>query len=92
MDTMEQITVFVGENLLDGAGAVEADSPLFSSGLLDSFHLLELLLFIEDRFGVKITPQDIRPETHRHATPHGRPDPIQDRGGLREGMSDGQSG
>lgn len=62
MDAMDEIMAFVAGTLLGGAQEVQADSPLFSSGLLDSFHLLELLVFVEGRFGVRITPGDIRPE------------------------------
>ena len=28
--------------------------PLISSGLLDSFHLLDIALYVEDTFGVKL--------------------------------------
>jgi len=30
------------------------DEPLFSSGVIDSFGVLELIAFLEDRFGITI--------------------------------------
>ena len=32
------------------------DEPLLSSGVVDSFGLLELIAFVEDSFGVRIDP------------------------------------
>jgi acyl carrier protein len=34
--------------------AISADTPLISSGLLDSLSLVEVLVFVEDTFGVVI--------------------------------------
>ena len=33
---------------------IEPDEPLLSSGLVDSFHLVDLSLFVEENFGVRI--------------------------------------
>ena len=33
---------------------IGAEEPLISSGLIDSFSLVDLALFVEDTFGVKI--------------------------------------
>ena len=41
---------------IDGLDAV---SPLFSSGIVDSFSLIELMTFIEDRSGVRFEPADV---------------------------------
>jgi acyl carrier protein len=35
---------------------LEADTPLFSSGIVDSFGVLELIAFLEEAFGVEIDP------------------------------------
>jgi acyl carrier protein len=37
-------------------GSLAADTPLFSSGMIDSFGVLELIAFLEDRFHVEIDP------------------------------------
>lgn len=34
----------------------DPDEPLLSSGVVDSFGLLELIAFVEDTFGVRIDP------------------------------------
>jgi acyl carrier protein len=39
-----------------GPRRLGADSPLFSSGVIDSFGLLELIAFLEDAYGVTIDP------------------------------------
>ena len=39
-----------------GAGDLKNDSPLFSSGVIDSFGVLELIAFLEDQFQVTIDP------------------------------------
>jgi acyl carrier protein len=38
---------------------VTASTPLFSSGLLDSFHLLELISYVEEQAGLRIAPGEI---------------------------------
>jgi acyl carrier protein len=40
----------------------EAD-PLISSGLIDSFHLVDLAIFIEDKFGVRIDDTELNTDT-----------------------------
>jgi len=35
---------------------VDADTPLFSTGIVDSFGVLELIAFLEETFGVDIDP------------------------------------
>lgn len=39
------------------------DDPLLSSGLIDSFHLIDLALFIEDTFGVPIDDSELNAST-----------------------------
>jgi acyl carrier protein len=39
-----------------GSTRISAESPLFSSGVIDSFGLLELIAFLEDTYGVTIDP------------------------------------
>ncbi len=39
------------------------DEPLISSGIIDSFHLIDLALYIEDRFGVKIEDTELNRQT-----------------------------
>jgi acyl carrier protein len=39
-----------------GTTALDRDTPLFSSGIVDSFGVLELIAFLEDTFHVEIDP------------------------------------
>ena len=43
--------------------AISPADPLISSGLVDSFHLVDLALFIEDTFGVHIDDTELTVET-----------------------------
>ena len=35
------------------------DTPLFSSGLIDSFSMVDLILFIEETGGLRVHPADV---------------------------------
>ncbi|MBW8010928.1 MAG: acyl carrier protein [Chloroflexi bacterium] len=39
------------------------DTPLISGGLIDSFSLVDLALFIEDTFGVQVDDTELNAET-----------------------------
>lgn len=43
--------------------AISADEPLISSGLIDSFSLMDLALFVEDTFGVRIDDTELNANT-----------------------------
>jgi acyl carrier protein len=38
---------------------IRVDEPLISSGLIDSFSLMDLALFVEDTFGVRIEDTEL---------------------------------
>ena len=42
---------------------IDAQEPLISSGLIDSFHLVDLALYIEDNFGVHIDDTELNADT-----------------------------
>ena len=42
---------------------IAPDESLISSGLIDSFHLVDLALFIEDTFGVQIADSELNSQT-----------------------------
>lgn len=42
---------------------VAEDEPLISGGLIDSFHLVDLALFVEDRFGVRLDDSELNANT-----------------------------
>jgi acyl carrier protein len=52
---IEQIAAYISEEILkDPNRQIGGDEPLISSGLIDSFALVDLALFVEDTFGVRI--------------------------------------
>ena len=42
---------------------INPDEPLISSGLIDSFSLVDLALFVEDTFGVHIEDAELNAQT-----------------------------
>ena len=42
---------------------IGAQEPLISSGLIDSFHLVDLALYIEDNFSVHIDDTELNADT-----------------------------
>ncbi|MDW8054028.1 MAG: acyl carrier protein [Anaerolineae bacterium] len=42
---------------------IRPDEPLISSGLIDSFHLVDLGLFVEERFGVHLDDAELSAQT-----------------------------
>ncbi len=42
---------------------IAPDAPLISSGLIDSFHLVDLSLFVEEQFGVRIDDTELNKDT-----------------------------
>ncbi len=55
---VEQILAFLERRFRTSLAGrcVEADTPLFSTGIVDSFGVLELIAFLEETFGVDIDP------------------------------------
>ncbi len=43
--------------------AIKETEPIISSGLIDSFNLVDLALFIEDKFGVRIDDSELNAQT-----------------------------
>ncbi len=42
---------------------ISAEEPLITSGLIDSFSLMDLALFVEDTFGVRIEDTELNANT-----------------------------
>jgi len=61
MDALaKQIAV---EMLKQPKRVIQPDEALISSGLIDSFHLVDLALFIEDTFGITIDDAELNADT-----------------------------
>jgi acyl carrier protein len=63
-DVIAQLSAFVSTNILKQPNRViESSEPLISSGLIDSFSLMDLALFVEDAFGVRIEDTELNAGT-----------------------------
>ena len=61
---IQQISHFIAENILkQPARSIQQNEALITSGLIDSFSLIDLALFIEDQFGVHIDDTQLNAET-----------------------------
>ncbi|MBQ6518023.1 MAG: hypothetical protein IJI14_04830 [Anaerolineaceae bacterium] len=63
-DIIDLLTEKITKNLLnDPKMELDPSEPLISSGLLDSFNLVDLALIIEDNFGVRIEDFELNSDT-----------------------------
>ena len=63
------IANFIAEKILKQPNKViTADEALISSGLIDSFSLMDLALFIEDTFGARVEDTELNAETFDNLT------------------------
>jgi acyl carrier protein len=59
-----KLAEFLAKEILKQPGrAIQYDEALLSSGLIDSFHLVDLALFVEDVFGVHIDDSELNAST-----------------------------
>jgi acyl carrier protein len=60
----QQLQTYVASDMLKQPGrAIGPDEALITSGLVDSFHLVDLALFVEDSFGVRIDDSELNSDT-----------------------------
>lgn len=63
-NTVSKLATFIASEILRQPGRELApDTPLISSGLIDSFSLMDIALFVEDTFGVRIEDTELNAET-----------------------------
>ncbi len=63
-DIIEKMTVYLQEDILQLPNRViNPDEALISSGLIDSFSLVDVALFVEDTFDVRIDDTELNAET-----------------------------
>lgn len=65
MDTIVQtLSEYIAREILKTPSrSLGANQPLISSGLIDSFHLVDLALFVEDTFGVHLEDTELNAAT-----------------------------
>ena len=60
----DQLANFIATSILKQPGReIKADEKLISSGLIDSFSLMDLALYVEDRYGVRIEDTELNAES-----------------------------
>ena len=58
------LATFIASKILKQPGrTIAPDQPLISSGLIDSFSLMDLALYVEDTFGVRIEDTELNADT-----------------------------
>ncbi len=63
MDIKEQIKEFFEENFMaEFDESFTDDSSLLENGIIDSTGVLELVLFLEENFGIKVEDEELIPE------------------------------
>ena len=68
-DTAEQLSTFIATTILKQPKRSIGDAePLISNGLIDSFSLMDLALFVEDTFGIRIEDTELNADTFDNLT------------------------
>ncbi len=57
--TKQELLEYLSNHARDDLSEVTEDTELFSSGLIDSFAMVDLLLFLEKHTGARLGPEDI---------------------------------
>ena len=65
LDEMKvKISEYMAKEIIKQPGrTIRPDEALLTSGLIDSFHLVDLALFVEDNFGVHIDDSELNAST-----------------------------
>ena len=68
-DIASQLSTFIATTILKQPKRSIGDAePLISTGLIDSFSLMDLALFVEDMFGVRIEDTELNADTFDNLT------------------------
>ena len=63
-EMINSLKAFIADEILKQPGReIAADEALISSGLIDSFSLMDLALFVEDNFDVRIEDTELNADT-----------------------------
>ncbi len=63
-DIIRSLAGYIATEILKNPQRViRPDEKLISSGLIDSFHLVDLGLFVEERFGVRLDDGELNADT-----------------------------
>jgi len=68
-DVIKQLAVFLAADILkQPERTIAPDESLISSGLIDSFSLMDVALFVEDTFGVRIEDTELNADSFDNLT------------------------
>lgn len=68
-DVIPQLATFLAEKILKQPNRkINAEEALLSSGLIDSFSLMDVALYVEDTFGVRIEDTELNADTFDNLT------------------------
>ncbi|MEM1256121.1 MAG: acyl carrier protein [Cyanobacteria bacterium P01_H01_bin.21] len=59
MDNQEILKQYISQTLLNGRMQVEADDDLLGEEIIDSMGVMQLVAFVEDKFGCDVPQSDI---------------------------------
>jgi acyl carrier protein len=64
MDAKQKVRQFILKNYLFSTdeAALKDDVSLMQAGIIDSTGVLELIMFLEEQFGVKVSDEEMTPE------------------------------
>jgi acyl carrier protein len=63
MQYLDTVSNFIVENFLFGdAESLKADTSFLEEGIVDSTGILELVMFLEETYGIKIEDDELIPE------------------------------
>jgi acyl carrier protein len=63
MEIKEKVKTFIKDNFLfDSMAVIADDDSLLEKGIIDSTGVLELILYLEEEFGIKIEDEEVIPD------------------------------
>lgn len=63
MDYLDTVRQFIVDNFLFGDGeTLKEDTSFLEEGIIDSTGILELVMFLEETYGIKIEDDELVPE------------------------------
>jgi len=68
-EMLNNLAKFISEKILkQPSRVIQPDEALISSGVIDSFSLMDLALFVEDTFNVRIEDTELNAQTFDNLT------------------------
>ena len=64
LEIANQLAQYIARDILkQPKRQISSETPLISSGLIDSFHLIDLAIYVEDQFKVRIDDTELNKDT-----------------------------